>query len=223
MTAQHQDASPARPRRGRPPTVAVDDIVGVALELFGTRGLRGTSIAAVAERLGITDGGVLHHFPTKGALIEAVLDRAAQFQVAQMRELVAPGGLTAIKNMSAWGAVVSQTPELAAFGAVLSTEALLDDSLVRGQVLRRYDAIHDLTTGLIGQGIERGEIRPDVDAEWEARALVAFLDGVRLQWLYSERQLPLADIVSRYFDLLVERLTRDPSGGGCAAWPPPDA
>jgi AcrR family transcriptional regulator len=205
LTETPNDA--AAPRTGRPPRVAVADIIDVALTLFGTLGLRGTSIGAIAERLGITDSGVLHYFPTKDALVAAVVEQAAQRQTSEMRALVAPGGLEAIRRMAAWGAVVKETPELTALQIVLSSEAILEESAVRHTVIRRYASVRDLATGLIREGMERGEIGADIDAEWEASALIAYLDGIRLQWFYSGHQLPIADAVRRYFDLMIERLT----------------
>ena len=177
------------------------------MTLFGTRGLRGTSIGAIAERLGITDSGVLHYFPTKDALVAAVVEQAAQRQTNEMRALVAPGGLEAIRRLAVWGAVVQETPELTALQIILSSEAILERSTVRDAVRRRYVAVHDLATGLMREGIERGEIRADVDVEWEASALIAYLDGIRLQWFYSGHQLPIAQAVRRYFELLIARLT----------------
>jgi AcrR family transcriptional regulator len=195
-------------KTGRPARVAVDDIIDVALEIFGARGLRGTTIGAIAKRLGLTDAGVMHYFQTKGALIDAVLERAAQQQAHQLKSLVEPGGLEALRRFAAWGEVVEQTPELTAFQIMLSAEAILDDSPVGDWVVRRYAAVHDFAAGLVHEGIERGEIRPDVDADWEASALVAFLDGIRLQWFYSGRELPIDRAVRRYVELLVERITR---------------
>jgi AcrR family transcriptional regulator len=185
----------------------VDEIIDVALVLFGTRGLKGTSIGAIAESLGLTDSGVLHHFGTKAALIDAVVNRSVQRQTSQMQALVEPGGLEAIRRMAQWGEIVEETPELVALQIILSSEAILEDSVVSAQVQRRYSAIHDLAAGLIRQGIERGEIRSDVDADWEASAIVAYLDGIRLQWFYSGRQMPIGEAVRHYFGLLVDRLT----------------
>jgi AcrR family transcriptional regulator len=176
------------------------------LTLFGTRGLRGTTIGAIAERLGITDSGVLHYFPTKDALVAAVVEQAALRQTNEMRALVAPGGLEAIRRMAVWGAIVQQTPELTALQIILSSEAILEESTVRDMVRRRYAAVHDLTAALIREGIEQGDINPDVDVEWEASALISYLDGIRLQWFYSGHTLPIAEAVRRYFELLVERL-----------------
>ena len=175
--------------------------------MFSSRGLKGTSIAAVAERVGLSDAGVLHHFPTKATLIEAVLDRGVQEQTRQMQQLVEPGGLSAIEQMATWGSVIEQTPELVSLQIIMSTEGISTESAAHDYVVRRYQNVHELIVGLIRQGIERGEIRPDVDAEWEASALIAYLDGIRLQWFYTNRQLPIASHVRQYFSLLINRLT----------------
>jgi AcrR family transcriptional regulator len=192
---------------GRPPRTTTREIVEAAIEMFGARGLKGTSIAAIAKRVGVTDAGVLHYFPTKAALIDAALEHGAEIQTGRMQELLAPGGLEAIRRMRAWGSVVTETPEFTSFQVWMSTEAISDDSAIRDYVLRRYANLHELIVGLIRQGIDRGEIRKDVDADWEASALVAFLDGIRLQWFYSRRTLDLETSVERYFDLLVGRLS----------------
>ena len=206
MTSKPADPTAKPARTGRPPSVAVAEILDIAVELFGARGLRGTSIGAVAARLGLTDSGVLHYFPTKDALIDAAVDRALERQTSQMRALVEPGGLEAIERMSEWGAIVEETPELVALQVILSSEAILENSTVAQQVKRRYAAIHELAAGLIRQGIDRGEIRADTDADWEASAIIAYLDGIRLQWFYSNRQLPIAQAVRHYFELLVDRI-----------------
>jgi AcrR family transcriptional regulator len=213
-------------RRGRPPTVAADDIVRVTTDLISQRGLRDTTLAGVAERLGITDGGLLHYFPTKTALFDAVIERAVERQVERMRTFTEPGGLAAIRRFREWGTVNEETPELVALQVLISSEAILPQSPVREQQVKRYAAVHDLAAGLIREAIDRGEARPDVDADWEASALIAYLDGVRLQWFYSDRSLPMADFVRRYVDALVERI-RLGGTAGSVGWrisrpgPPP--
>jgi len=191
---------------GRPPKTTIGDIIDAAIELFGSRGFKGTTIAAIAERVGLTDAGVLHHFPTKAALIEAALERGLLLQTTRMQELLAPGGLEAIRKMREWGSVMEASPELSSLQIVMSTEGIAPESPVRDYVLQRYTNLHDLIVGLIRQGVERGEIRQGVDADWEASALVAYLDGIRLQYFYSADRLSLTRSVQHYFDLLVERL-----------------
>ncbi|WP_297618355.1 TetR/AcrR family transcriptional regulator [Nocardia sp.] len=48
-------------------------IVGIALEHFARHGYRGSSLARIATEAGISQSGLLHHFSSKAALLQAVL------------------------------------------------------------------------------------------------------------------------------------------------------
>ena len=50
-------------------------IVDVASEIFGTQGFRAATMLQIAAACGISRTGLLHHFPTKESLLEAVLAR----------------------------------------------------------------------------------------------------------------------------------------------------
>lgn len=52
-----------------------DRLIAAATELFGEHGYEGTSIGAVLEAAGVARGALYHHFPSKEALFDAVLDR----------------------------------------------------------------------------------------------------------------------------------------------------
>jgi AcrR family transcriptional regulator len=55
---------------------ADEQIVDRAAALFARRGFRGTSVQAVADAVGLSKAGLLHHFPSKDTLREAVLVEA---------------------------------------------------------------------------------------------------------------------------------------------------
>ncbi|WP_334666572.1 helix-turn-helix domain-containing protein, partial [Streptomyces cyaneofuscatus] len=50
------------------------EIMRATLEVIAERGYRGATLGAVAERVGLTQQGLLHYFPTKEALLVAVLE-----------------------------------------------------------------------------------------------------------------------------------------------------
>ena len=58
------------------PTTA-ERILDAALASFGTRGYEATSLDALAEGLGLRKQSILYWFPSKEALLEAVIDRSA--------------------------------------------------------------------------------------------------------------------------------------------------
>jgi AcrR family transcriptional regulator len=50
-------------------------LIQAGRELFGAHGYEDTSISAILEAAGVTRGSLYHHFETKEALFDAVLDR----------------------------------------------------------------------------------------------------------------------------------------------------
>jgi AcrR family transcriptional regulator len=54
-----------------------EGILDRAAALFARRGFEQTSVQAVADAVGLSKAGLLHHFPSKDALREAVLAQAA--------------------------------------------------------------------------------------------------------------------------------------------------
>ncbi|EYF01792.1 TetR/AcrR family transcriptional regulator [Chondromyces apiculatus] len=56
--------------------------------LCGQQGVAGLSLQEVAETAGVTKGGLLHHFPSKQALVEAIFDDLMQaFEEIVQREM----------------------------------------------------------------------------------------------------------------------------------------
>jgi len=49
-------------------------IVQAGLRLFARQGYHKTTITDLAQAIGLTSGAVLHHFPTKEAILDAVVD-----------------------------------------------------------------------------------------------------------------------------------------------------
>ena len=50
-----------------------ETILAAARQLFAKHGYRGTSLASIAEAAGLSQPGLLHHYPSKTALLLAVL------------------------------------------------------------------------------------------------------------------------------------------------------
>lgn len=196
---------PPRPR-GRPPRVSRDDIINSAAELFARRGYRNTTLAAIAKSIGVTDASVLHYFDSKLAILEAVLGRDEEPGNADFLELIEPGGLEALRQLSGWGAVMEKNLQATRLLIVLSAEALGEGSELHGRFEQRYRYVRRRLIRAIQVGIDKGEIRADVDAAHEATAMLAFLDGLRLQWFYANGDLSLDDHLRAYSEHLISRI-----------------
>ncbi len=181
-------------------------IVDAAVGLFATHGFRGTSVAAVAEQAGVTDAGVLYHFGTKDELLLAVLAEHDRRYEDALRTTMAPGGLAALQGLQAWGVEMEAQRDLQALYVLLSAEHMRDDSPTNTYFKVRYRRVLRLFTRLFTQAAERGELRGDLDPVAEASALLALLEGLRLQWFFTDGRVSIAEGVERYVELTLERL-----------------
>jgi AcrR family transcriptional regulator len=97
-----EEPTDLRVRRG---LATRDRLIDAARELFGAHGYDGTSIEAILKAAGIQRGALYHHFDSKRAVFDAVLDRviadlAAQVADAARREKDPAGSLRA--GCSTW-------------------------------------------------------------------------------------------------------------------------
>src|SRR3954471_9368047 len=83
-------SSAARPRgsyaKGRARREAIR---AAANELFAAQGFRGASLAAIAARVGLSEAGVLHHFPSKEHLLLELLELRHERDGERVAQMVA--------------------------------------------------------------------------------------------------------------------------------------
>jgi AcrR family transcriptional regulator len=86
-TGRSPRAAPRRPEGG-----TADRILDAALASFGSRGYEATSLDALAENLGVRKQSILYWFPSKEALLEALIDRSAAELAGALEQSLAGGG-----------------------------------------------------------------------------------------------------------------------------------
>ncbi|MFJ5103024.1 TetR family transcriptional regulator [Streptomyces sp. NPDC088554] len=171
------------------------EIIQAALEIISERGYRGTSIAAVAERAGLTQQGLLHHFPGKEALMVAVLEARDQWDMASAATKGDPWPLETLAQLVEYNATRS--------GVVQTFTVLAGDSVTEGHPAReffenRYEhvrtALADSLRKEYGDHLAHG-----LTPERAAPLLVAAMDGLQLQWLISP---DIVDMPAAFRDFL---------------------
>jgi AcrR family transcriptional regulator len=181
------------------------EIVQAALELFTKRGARGTSVADVAERVGISAPAVLHHFGTKDDLLMAVVQERDKRVAVEFTELLAEGGLAGLRRIADMGEVLAQERGLMAAYVVFLAENLHDGDVAHQYFVDRTYVTKDFLAGLIREAQKDGEVRADVDADTKAGEITAFLHGAAMQWAIDP-SIGLAELYRSYVDTLVRDL-----------------
>lgn len=180
-------------------------IVQAALELFTLRGARGTSIADVAEKVGISPPAVLHHFGTKADLLLAVVAERDRRAAGAFLDVLGKGGLTGIAGLVRGAARNEKERGLVSCYVVLEAENLHEGDIAHTYFVDRSWVMRNALREAIAEGQRSGEIRADVDAELKAAEIVAFMEGAALQWSLDP-SLSLVGLYRSYFAMVVRDL-----------------
>ncbi|MDR1428017.1 MAG: TetR/AcrR family transcriptional regulator [Bifidobacteriaceae bacterium] len=157
-------------------------ILAAASRLFGMRGFRSVSLREVAAAAGITHSTLLHYFPSKEELLDAVLD-AKDISIAE--RLRTGDRLTDV--LGELKADNLNEPGLIALLMKLIAEATDAEHPAHERMRNRYEHI----IRIMGQHLaDDGQPIPEgLSIEDAARLYLAVSDGLNLQWLYSPNDL----------------------------------
>ncbi|MGI3223309.1 TetR/AcrR family transcriptional regulator [Streptomyces sp. GTA36] len=155
-----------------------EQILRAALDVFSERGERGSSLKEIADRVGMSQAGVLHYFESREDLLLAVLAERDALDTEATADVMSPG--EAVARTVGHNA---QQPGLVDLFVTLSAAASDPDHPAHAFFKRRYTDLG----AQIQEGLEAGrrqkQIREDVDSDLMARLLLAVSDGIQLQWL----------------------------------------
>ncbi|MCM6772390.1 TetR/AcrR family transcriptional regulator [Nocardia sp. CDC159] len=181
-------------------------ILEVALKTFADNGFRGASIAEIADRCGLSQPGLLHHFPTKAALLAAVLDYRDRLDAERLgdeEELRGPAVLHALVRLVEHNV---RTAGLARLFTVVTGEAVADTHPAHAWAVGRYRHGAAWLARALDDGIADGTVRPDVDTAAVARQVLAMMDGLQLQWLLDSDKVDMVALFRAYIEDLVTRI-----------------
>jgi len=172
-----------------------DRLLVVARDVVAEQGAD-ASLRDVARKADVGLGTLYRHFPTREALLEALLRSDVDALTAQAANL--EGSATPADALLTWlRGCVALNHQYRGVSAVLTaaledTESALHDSCV---------ALHDIGTRLLGRAHAAGVARPDIDGT-DLFAIVA-----ALAWLYDQPSLaPRAD---HLFDVMTSAVLTD--------------
>lgn len=158
------------------------EILSTALEAFSARGFQGSSLREIAEAVGLSQAGVLHHFSSKETLLAAVLAEKDATQIAHFENASGIGVLAALRGVVAENLA---QPGLIRLFTTLSAEAINEEHPAHEYFQLRYSGARQLIAASLAQGKADGDVREDADVDMAAALLIAIMDGLQMQWLLN--------------------------------------
>jgi AcrR family transcriptional regulator len=207
------EEAPAR-GRGRPRSVEADQaILHATLRMLGTQGVAGTTIEGVAADAGVGKTTIYRRWPTKTDLI-----------LAAISDLVPTGDPPDTGSMAGDMAALAETQQrrladsgLAGIVPRVLAESMSDPELHQDFVDRVVNPFRELLRLFIERGIERGELRPDLEVE----PLVDLLHSIPIYKILMSRGDPasLEQVPWAYLPLLAPGILSSSSAAPKSARP----
>lgn len=189
MASDSRDTTRTRPATRQKRT----DILKAAVDIFGNKGSTNGTLADVAEQVGMTHAGVLHHFGSKQNLLLEVLAYRDQADVEDLVEQHIPDGPELFVHLVRTAFANEERPGIVQAYTVLSSESVTDDHPGRPYFEDRYTTLRREVTAAFNELCTQEGVRDPGTIAAASASILAVMDGLQLQWLLHPDIVDLGD------------------------------
>lgn len=183
-------------RRGRP-GYDRDGMLDIAVALFIERGYDATSVADLADRLGLTKSALYHHFSAKEEVLAVALDRALDPLEAVLETPAEPGERPVERLERILRAAVDVLVDRLEVVTLLLR--VRGNSETERRAIERRRTFDHRVTALVREAQDAGELRADIDAAVATRLVFGMINSLT-EWYRPSGELDaetLADDILR--------------------------
>ncbi len=167
------------------------DFIEAAYETIVERGLANTTIRSVASKAGYTTGALVHYFKDKDELIREALNQFGDDLRSRMIEAHRHHqGRAGLRATLMEGLPFSKREAMSWRVWLALWYHSEGNEDMRREQRRRYREWFGRLTELLQESVALQELPEGLDLEWEARSIVAFMDGLGVQYLMSGGRMP---------------------------------
>lgn len=172
-----------------------EEILTTALDVIARHGYRGASIKQIADAVGLSQAGLLHHFGSKEDLFVEVLRKRDEHDTAVALAAFAEHGVTGA--LDAFVGVMranADVPGLVLLYSALAVEAADPDHAAHAYFRDRRELFRTALAGGIRQMQDDGALDARLDPDTLATAIHALADGLQVHSLI-EPDLDMAGVI----------------------------
>lgn len=180
------------------------DLLEAALDIFSRKGYQAARLEDVAQAAGVTRGAIYHHFGGKNELYMALIEHAAALGNTVIERAVEEGGtfLEIIRRVVVDAlSLLEEDPRFSKVMALsLATPEMAE--LTRRRRAEAQTLVENIS-GFFRLGIEGGELRPDLEPQTAARALLGYQNGLVMLWLANRQAFSIRETAPALAEIFV--------------------
>jgi AcrR family transcriptional regulator len=209
-----ETASNQSPRKRLGADARREEIIRVTLELSAKQGVDDVTTQDMAQAMGVTQGAVFRHFPSKDAIWLAVMQWVRDRLMSVLGRATAQGcdPLDALQRM--FFAHIDFISRYPAIPRVLMSEHLHGRSSALRQLVTEIMLGYEAKiAGLLTDAQAQGLARADLDAHAAATLYIGMIQGLVLQTSILRGQRTLAAEAARTFPIFLQAIRPSTSKG----------
>jgi AcrR family transcriptional regulator len=182
--------------------VRQEQIAQAALAIIAQHGLRRTSVASVARRVGLVPSAIYRHYRGKNEILDAVLDLVHDRLLDNVRKVTTetPDAIERLQRLLALH-VALLTTQPGILRVVFSEEMYAGKSARRARVLRTIKAYLKGVEDIIRQGQAANIVKPDLDPPTVALMFLGLIQPAAILSHLSDGELDVARHVRKAWDM----------------------
>jgi AcrR family transcriptional regulator len=172
-------------QKGADGAIRREEILTAATQLFSVEGFRGLTMSAIARECGMSLSGLVHYFPTKDLLLQAAMDRRDEIDQARIAlpGKAAPRGWAYLDSLVALVRHNQQQEGIVRLFTTVAAEAVDPQHPANAWLRSHHQSSDSRIQKALAEASEDGTLAEDAPVTSIARALIAAMDGLQLQWL----------------------------------------
>ncbi len=195
-----------------------DSILDAAEKLFVQQGVSRTTLQHIATEAGVTRGAIYWHFDDKGALFNAMMERATlplegELQVLEQSDSDAPLDDLRAYMLAVLRRTVEDPQARRVFEICTLKVEFVEDDEMDAVLQRRQDNLNNWMARAdrrLRVAVEKGMIKPDLDTAAVALAMWVIVDGLIRNWMFDPEAFDLMQMGRCVIDPYVDGLRRKP-------------
>lgn len=185
-----------------------EQLLKKALAVFSKKGYAGTTLEDIAREAEVTRGAIYWHFGSKADLYNTLIHEFSDRGNQIVQQAATEGGtlLDILRRVFVRQLqVIEDDYEMRALMelALFKTGPVPELEEGRQQQIESGTGLIEMLAGIMGQGMEQGLLRSDVDPKEMARAYLAFQNGLINLWLTAPGQFSLKASAESFADILM--------------------
>ncbi|HEU5200373.1 MAG TPA: TetR family transcriptional regulator [Ktedonobacterales bacterium] len=195
--------------------VTRQNLLSGALKVFSRQGYAAARLEDIAEEAGVTRGAIYWHFKNKADLYNTLVGETLSGIQSVVDRAVRQGG-TFLEIQRRVMIYITTLPEVDEdYRAVMELTILktgYEPELEEG-MRAKNEVTHQVEAQLAGyfrMGIAIGEVRAELDPVIAARSMMAYMNGIVLNWLMDQQAFSLRQCAPALIDIYIRGIAARP-------------